>query len=103
VTLRLEGRKSNRSAIGARVRVRVRTPSGPRDITAVVSSGGSFGGGSLQRQIGLGDAQAIETIEVVWPTSATTQTFRDVAMDRFYRVVEGYDRMVPLALKRIPL
>ncbi|HYV84282.1 MAG TPA: CRTAC1 family protein [Patescibacteria group bacterium] len=103
VTLRVEGRKSNRSAIGARVRVRVRTPAGPRDITATVASGGSFGGGSLQRQIGLGQAGAIELIEVRWPTTGAVQTFKDVPMDRFYRVVEGDDRITPLSLKRIPL
>jgi hypothetical protein len=103
VTLRVEGRRSNRSAIGTRIRVQVRTPSGPRDITATVSSGGSFGGGSLQREIGLGQAGAIELIEVRWPTTGAVQQFKDVPMDRFYRVVEGDERITELTLPRIPL
>jgi hypothetical protein len=103
VTLRVEGRRSNRSAIGARIRVQVRTPSGPRDITTTVSSGGSFGGGSLQREIGLGQAGAIELIEVRWPTTGAVQQFKDVPMDRFYRVVEGDERITELTLPRIPL
>jgi hypothetical protein len=103
VTLRLEGRRSNRSAIGTRIRVQVRTSSGPRDITATVSSGGSFGGGSLQQEIGLGQAGAIDLIEVRWPATGAVQTFKDVPMDHFYRVVEGDDRITPLTLKRIPL
>jgi len=39
VTLRLEGRRSNRAAIGTRVRVRVATPSGRRDIHRQVTGG----------------------------------------------------------------
>jgi hypothetical protein len=75
--------------IGARIKVRVTTPHGPRDIHATVSTGGSFGSSTLQQEIGLGDARAIESIEVVWPTSGITQTFRDVAMDQFIKVREG--------------
>jgi hypothetical protein len=103
VTLRVEGRASNRSALGARIRVRARTDSGPRDITAIVSSGGSFGGGSLQQEIGLGKARAIDEIEVRWPTTGKTQVFKDVPMDHFYRVVEGDEKITPLTLPRIPL
>jgi hypothetical protein len=83
--------------------VQVRTSSGLRDITATVSSGGSFGGGSLQQEIGLGQAGAIDLIEVRWPATGAVQTFKDVPMDHFYRVVEGDDRITPLTLKRIPL
>ena len=39
------------------------TPKGDRDIYAVVSSGGSFGGSSLQQEIGLGDAHAIRQLK----------------------------------------
>jgi hypothetical protein len=89
ITISVEGTKSNRMGIGARIKVRVTTPHGPRDIHATVSTGGSFGSSTLQQEIGLGDARAIESIEVVWPTSGITQTFRDVAMDQFIRVREG--------------
>ena len=103
VTLRLQGVKTNRSAIGARLRVRVQEANGERDIRAIVGTGGSFGGNSLQAEIGLGAARAIKEIEIVWPTTGRTETLRDVAMDRFYRLVEGTGRLEPVALKKIPL
>ena len=95
ITLRLSGRRSNRSAIGARIKVRVTTPDGPRDIYSTCNTGGSFGGNSLQQEIGLGGATAIESIEVRWPATGETQIFRDAAMDRVYRIVEGDPRPLP--------
>jgi hypothetical protein len=112
VTLRLEGsarpaatsgKTTNRSAIGARLRVRVRDAVGTRDIFSVIGSGGSFGGNSLQAEIGLGPARAIEEIEISWPTTGRTETVRGVAMDRFYRFAEGSGRLEPITLKKIPL
>jgi hypothetical protein len=103
VTLRMEGRRSNRPAIGARIRVRVRTPAGERDIYTTVESGGSFGGNSMQQEIGLGDARAIEFVEVKWPATGEVQTFRDVPLDRTYHLVEGEAALRPLTLKRYAL
>ncbi len=103
ITLRLEGRRSNRSAIGARVRVHLRTAAGERDVYATGGTGGSFGGNSLQQEIGLGEATGIETIEVRWPASGTTQLFRDVAMDRVYRVIEGEAAPAPVEAKVLGL
>jgi hypothetical protein len=103
VTLRLEGRRTNRSAIGVRIKVSVATPDGERDIYATVGTGGSFGGNSLQQEIGLGDARSIRAVEVTWPTTGQVQVFRDVAFDRFYRLVEGDDRLTPIDVKRFSL
>ena len=99
ITLRVEGRRSNRAAIGTRIRVRVSTGKGSRDIYAVVGSGGSFGGNSLQQEIGLGRATAIETIEVMWPATGEKQTFRDAALDRVYKIVEGEPALMPVPVK----
>jgi hypothetical protein len=100
ITIGFEGVRSNRSGIGARVKVRVRTPRGARTIHRMVSSGGSYGSSSLQEEIGLGDATAIESIEVTWPASGTTQTFRNIAMDLFVKIREG-DASITV-LKRTP-
>ncbi|MFQ5678769.1 MAG: CRTAC1 family protein [Gemmatimonadota bacterium] len=89
LTLRLEGSRANRSAIGARIRVVVRTGSGTREIHRTVGSGGSFGANSLQEEIGLGAAQAVEAVEILWPGSGTRERFEDVSMDRIYRIREG--------------
>ena len=96
VTLILEGETSNRSAIGARIRVTVDGPEGARNIHLVVGTGGSFGGSSLQQEIGLGMASRIREIEVDWPTSERRQVFRDVEPDRFYRIREGLDEILPI-------
>jgi hypothetical protein len=89
VTLVLEGVRSNRAAIGARIKVTVETSAGTRDIYAVVSTGGSFGSSSLQQEIGLGAAKAIRAIEVKWPASGTVQEFKNAPMDAFLKIREG--------------
>ncbi len=89
ITLKLQGIKTNRSAIGARIRVRVETAGADRDIHAVVSTGGSFGSSSLQQEIGLGKATSIRFIEVTWPVTGETRILEGLAMDRAYLVPEG--------------
>ncbi len=64
LNLRLEGVDVNRSAIGARIRIDLTTPHGSRQVFATVSSGGSFGASSLQQEIGLGKATAIDAVEI---------------------------------------
>jgi hypothetical protein len=103
VTLRLEGVQSNRSAIGARIRVRVDTPTGPRDVHATVTSGGSFGASSLQQEMGLGDATAIREIEVWWPTSGRRDVYPDVEIGRTYRLTEGSAALEPVAVRPFDL
>ncbi|HUG41618.1 MAG TPA: CRTAC1 family protein [Longimicrobiales bacterium] len=104
ITLRLEGVRSNRSAIGARVRVTVSTEDGgTRTLHRTVSSGGSFGANSLQQEIGLGRATAVEAVEVTWPATGATDRFTGVELDRIYRVREGDERLTPLDPPRIPL
>ncbi|OLD66102.1 MAG: hypothetical protein AUI47_00705 [Acidobacteria bacterium 13_1_40CM_2_68_5] len=77
----------------------VDTPGGPREIQRSVSTGGSFGCSPLRQHIGLGDARSITEVRVTWPTSGIVQTFRDVAMDAFYRVKEDEPVLAPFILK----
>ncbi len=97
ITLRLQGVRSNRSAIGARIKVALDTPRGPRQVHATVSSGGSFGANSLQQEIGLGDATAIRSVVIIWPGSAAADTLTGLAMDRIYHVREGEPAAAPVA------
>jgi len=78
ITVKLVGRQTNRSAIGARVRVDIIENEKKRSIHRRVTRGGSFGCSPLRQNIGLGTAQKIELIEVYWPTTDRTETFRDV-------------------------
>jgi tetratricopeptide (TPR) repeat protein len=103
ITLRIEGVQSNRSAIGARVKVTVQTGVGQREIHVVVGTGGSFGSSSLQQEIGLGQATAIRSIDITWPTTGKTQSFSDVAMDQIVAIREGDPQMKKLELKVLHL
>jgi hypothetical protein len=100
IDLDLAGARSNRSAIGARIRVRINTPQGPRDIFRSVSSGGSFGDSPFRAHIGLAQASNVAEVEVHWPTSQSTQVFRNLAVDRGYRITEDSPRPMPVNRKR---
>ncbi len=89
VTLSLRGVRANRDAIGARIRLDATGPEGERRIHAVVGCGGSFGSSSLQQEIGLGSAERIERIEIVWPGSGTRQVVEDVPIDCFVEITEA--------------
>ncbi|MFO0908683.1 MAG: CRTAC1 family protein [Isosphaeraceae bacterium] len=88
--VRLVGKTSNRSALGAKIKVTATGPDGTsRVVHRTVGHNGSFGGNSLEEVIGLGGATQISALEVTWPTSKTTQTFRDLPADRAVVVTEG--------------
>lgn len=99
ITLKLEGVVSNRSAVGARVKLTLLKGGKKREIHRVVSSGGSFGASPLRREIGLGRADAIESIQITWPATGKSQQFTNVAMDRFYRIQEGAEDLASLPIK----
>ena len=101
LALKLEGVRSNRSAIGARIKVSVATPRGPRDIFRWVDTGGSFGCNPLRAQIGLGDAAAIRSVEVLWPATGKTQVLTGIDRDRFYTFREGDAAAKPWDVKRV--
>lgn len=83
--LRLQGTKSNRDAVGARVEV-VRTDG--RRLVQEVRAGSSYQSGSSRALFfGLGDA-AVAEVTVRWP-SGKTETLREVPVDRITEVREG--------------
>ena len=84
IVLKLTGTRSNRSALGAKVRLLA----GGRTQFDEVRSGGSYlSQNDLRLHFGLGAASRAERIEIDWP-SGTRQTLRDVAGDRVVEVVE---------------
>jgi hypothetical protein len=85
ISIKLVGAKSNRAAIGARIKL---TLADGAIRFREVSSGGSFGSSPLAQQIGLGKATRIASIEVTWPTSKTRQVFTDVAPNQFIQIKE---------------
>jgi len=99
IKLKIEGVKSNRAGIGARIKLVVETSKGPRTIYKTVNSGGSFGSNPLRQEIGLGDATAIRAAEIFWPVTGTTESISDLKLDRAYIVREGTGKGTALELK----
>ncbi len=60
----------------------------PLTIHRHVTSGSSFGANPLEQTIGLGRANRVSLLEIHWPTSKTTQVFRDIAVDQAIEVTE---------------
>ncbi len=90
IVLRLEGVLANRLALGARVEIDIIENGKHRKIHEVVSTGASFGGNSLQLEIGLGKATSIENIKVTWPSlKSQVQEFRNIIFDKAYLIKEG--------------
>lgn len=89
ISLKLIGVKTNRAAIGARIKLTVENRAqGVRSIHRTVGSGGSFGASPLQQHIGLGKDARILELEVWWPTSNTRQHFSNVAKNQFLEIKE---------------
>jgi hypothetical protein len=102
IDLKLVGVKTNRAAIGARIKLTLSENGEPRIIYKHVNSGGSFGASPLQQHIGVGKATGIKSIEIWWPTSGTRQVFHDVSVNQFIEVTEfakTYSRLKRRAVK----
>ncbi len=100
LTVKLVGKKTNRAAIGARIKV-VTSGAKPLTIHRHVSSGSSFGANPLQQTIGVAQSNQVAVLEIHWPTSGTTQVFRDIAVDQAIEVTEFADSYRPLNWKAL--
>ncbi|MGH2571082.1 MAG: CRTAC1 family protein, partial [bacterium] len=102
LTVKLVGVQSNRSAIGARIRVDVIEDGRPRTIWRDVNSGGSYGANPLRLTIGIGGATTIDRLSVSWPASDRTQVFRDVPLDSFVEIAEDSAELRVLPIVSTP-
>lgn len=87
LNVKLVGKKTNRCAIGARI-MAVTAGEGPLRVYRHVTSGSSFGANPLEQMIGIGKADRIALLEIYWPTSGTTQTFRDLPANQAIEITE---------------
>jgi hypothetical protein len=102
LSVKLKGTITNRAAIGARIKV-VTAGSRPLTVHRHVTSGSSFGANPLEQHIGLGRAEKVATVEVHWPTSRTTQVFRDIGVDQAIEIVEQNQSFHPRDYRPIAL
>jgi enediyne biosynthesis protein E4 len=85
VDFALEGTKSNRTAVGAQVRLKA----GGLTRLQFISGGNSFAGQSSSRvHFGLGELAKIDQIEVRWP-AGEREVFTGLAVDKLQKIVEG--------------
>lgn len=83
--LRLVGTRSNRDAVGARVRV---LAGGTWQTRVVAAGSGYLSGSSLVQHFGLGSATRADEVEIAWPSGATTR-LTDVPANGRREIVEG--------------
>lgn len=84
-SLALEGKKTNRLALNARVKV----TAGDLVQRGEVLSGGSYlSQNDLRLHFGLGAADKVDKLEIVWSTGKT-ETLTDLPADHYYKVKEG--------------
>jgi hypothetical protein len=102
IKVKLVGQKTNRAALGARIKV-VPGEGGPKEVHRHVTTGSSFGANPLQQLIGVGKATKIARLEVYWPTSKTTQVFTDLDADQSIEITEFSDTYRKLPEKRLPV
>jgi hypothetical protein len=91
IKIRTIGVKSNRSGIGARIKITSRAEgdkSTRTQIDEVRSGGGYISQSDLRIHFGLGKAEKVETVEVRWP-SGQVDTIKDVPANRLIYVKEG--------------
>jgi hypothetical protein len=100
--VQLSGTKTNRAAIGAKLKLTLVDAKGKQTVRyREVSSGGSFGASSLTQHFGLGKAAKIDTLEITWPVSKQVQTFRNVATNQALTINESAPTYQPRLLKRL--
>jgi tetratricopeptide (TPR) repeat protein len=89
INLRLVGVKTNRAALGARIKLTVENEGrGTRSIYRSVGSGGSFGASPLEQHIGLGKSARIVDLEIWWPASNTRQRVEGLAKNQSVEITE---------------
>jgi hypothetical protein len=97
IKIRTVGTKSNRTGIGARVKIVAQTATPPVgakldaplvQIAEVRSSDGYFSASDLRLHFGLGEAKKVDLVQIRWP-SGTVDTLKDLEVNRLYVIQEG--------------
>jgi hypothetical protein len=97
IKIRLVGKESNRTGIGARIKVVAGTgtpvlsakPGTPlTQIEEVRSCNGYFSASDLRIHFGLGEAKKVDLVEISWPSGAV-DTLKDLDVNRLYVIEEG--------------
>ena len=96
VSFELAGTKSNRLAIGAKLKL---VAGGMTQSSEIFSGGSYLSNHDFRVHFGLNDATKIDSLEIKWP-SGKVETITNLKPDQFYAVLEGSgivdrDKIVP--------
>jgi len=83
--VKLQGTESNRDAIGTRVEIAVGSS---RQVREVATTNGYLAGQSLECHFGLGEADVIDEVKVLWPSGSETR-LENVRANQRLEIVEG--------------
>ncbi len=90
LNVRLVGTQSNRSAIGARIKI----DAGGRQQHRLVSGGSQFGCLPYEQHFGLGRRNGVvDAIEIWWPSGVRQRIAGPIAANNTIRIIEGDDRL----------
>ena len=84
ITLRLEGSRSNRSAIGARVEIEA---GGKTQVREVQSGGSYLSHNDMRLHFGLGNASRVDRVQIRWP-NGKVEELPPMDADRFVMIKE---------------
>jgi len=103
INIKLEGKKSNRSAIGARIILTLDVKGRERKIYHTVGTGASFGSNSIQAELGIGQANVIKEIMIKWPfKNASLSKFNNISAKQNILIVEGSESVQILPFESTP-
>jgi enediyne biosynthesis protein E4 len=91
IGVKVIGVKSNRTGVGARIKV---VTEGKNQIDEVRSGGSYYSQNDLRVHFGLGKAAKVKTIEVRWPSGAV-DSVDDVGVNQFVQIKEGAGLVKP--------
>jgi hypothetical protein len=104
IKIKLEGKQSNRSAIGARIKIVARNNKGiQRSFYNTVSSGASFGANPLMIEQGLEQFENIEQIEIKWPGLSEPQILKGLKANTAVQIVQGESNIQEIKVSAIEL
>ncbi|MEZ5055936.1 MAG: CRTAC1 family protein [Saprospiraceae bacterium] len=98
----LEGKTTNKAAIGSKIEVFSKDSSGKKKVSRkVVNCGGSFGCSPIKRQeIGLGTSNSIDSVRIHWANkNHQIQTIKDVEPNTWIKISELESSVEKLNLK----
>ena len=99
ICFKLVGTKSNRSAIGAKIRVQTTSKGQSNMFYRTVNSGGSFGASSFRQTIGLGAKATVMKVEILWPGSSRWISYGALGLRQLHQIEEGNQTVTSTTLK----